>query len=322
LSRLQSLFRTGEIDPESRNRFLLIAGLAAVVVLALAVIAVGYYVDRIAPRGETVFIAGDREFSYAYLEDRINATAAEGRFDIQNPAQSIAITISDIQNEELTRLIAAEDGVTISDEELDLGIRDDVGVQPETSRNAYANALRDRLKLLGLSMGRYEEMIEADLLQEKITNQYAAALPTELEQVELSLLLVDTDAAAATARQRIVDGEDFGEVATEVSQDSSASTGGALGWTPRDLLLDDLAEAVFAVEPDTLSDVIETDRGFYVVRVDGKETRAVDEVMASNLARTYFADRLEAASNQYALENLLTVGQAQRLVGQIEVPGG
>ncbi len=322
MSRLTGLFRTDEIDPESRNRVLLIAGMTVVVVFSLALIAVGYYVDRIKPRGEAVAIAGSREFSYSYIEDRVNARVAEGGFDFQNPAQSIAITISDVQNEELTRLIAAEDGVTISEEELEAGMREDAGVVPEANRNIFASALRDRLQLLGLPLDRYEEMIEAQLLETKVTNNLAAALPKELEQADISLILVDTDAAAAGARQRIVDGEVFQDVAAEVSQDDSASAGGVLGWTPRDLLRADLAEAIFALEPGTLSNVIETERGFYVVRVDGKEVRPVDEVMSANIARAQFVDRLEAASVTYRLENRLTVGQAQRIAGQIDVPGG
>ena len=322
MSRLQNLLRTGEIDPESRNRVLLIGGMVAVVALALALIAFGYYVDRIAPRGDTVITVGDRKFSYAYLEDRIDAAVAEGLFNTSNISFGIAQMVSDIQNEELTRRIAAEDGISITEEEMELGMRADAGTFPEADRNVFAVALRSRLQLLDLSLERYQEIIEAELLEAKITDQYAAGLPEELEQVELNLILVTTDAAAATARQRIVDGEDFGEVAMELSQHSSASAGGALGWTPRDLLVDDLADAAFAVEPDTLSEVIETERGFYILKVDGKEMRAVDEVTASNLARTSFARRLEAASEQYELQNLVTVGQAQRIAGHIQVPGG
>jgi parvulin-like peptidyl-prolyl isomerase len=153
-------------------------------------------------------------------------------------------------------------------------------------------------------------------------SQISTGLPAELEQVELNILVVDTDAAAAAAKQRITDGEDFGEVAKEVSLHSSATNGGAIGWTPKELLSDDLAEPVFALEADSVSDVIETENGFYVVKINGKEMRAVDDGMKSNLARTEFGKRLEAASEEYELQNLVTVEQAQRIANQIQVPGG
>lgn len=322
MSRLQNLFRTDEVDPEARNRVLLITGIVAVVAFSLVLIGYGYYVDRIEPRNDTVFTVGERNFSYAYLEDRIDAAVAEGTFNTSNIQFGIAQMVSDIQNEELTRRIAAEAGITISGEELDTGMRADVGVPPDAGQNIFAAALRDHLQTLGLSLDRYEEKLEASLLEDKLTEQIASEQPAELEQVELNILVVDTNEAATAAKQRITDGEDFGEVAKEVSLHSSASNGGAIGWTPKELLSDDLAEPVFALQPDQVSDVIPTANGFYIVKVGGKETRPVDEGMRSNLARTEFGKRLEAASEEYTLENLVTVEQAQRIANHIQVPGG
>jgi parvulin-like peptidyl-prolyl isomerase len=322
LSRLQDLIRSNEVDPEARNRFLLIAGMVGIVAFALALIAYGYYADRIAPRGDTVFTVGEREFSYAYLEDRVDAAMAEGRFVTSDITFGIAQVVSDLQNEELIRLIAAEDGVTISDEELDLGMREDVGVPADADRNVFANALRDRLQLLGLSLDRYEDYIEPQLLRQKVEAQLASGLPSEAEQVDLSVILVETDAQAAIARQRISDGESFEDVAGEVSTHSSSSDGGVLGWTPRELLVEDLAEAAFAQEPGTVSNVIETEDGFYIVRVAGKEVRTLDEATKTRYATTLFNDRLEAASEQYELQNLVTIEQAQRIANRIQSAGG
>ena len=322
MNRIRDIFRADDIDPESRNRALLVGGLIAVVVFALALIAVGYYVDRIASQDDTVFSVGDRDFSYAYLEDRVKAANAEGTFNTSNVSLGIAETISNIQNEELTRLIAEEQGISLTDEELDEGMKADVGVPSTADRNAFAAALRNRLQFIGLDFDRYREMIGAQVLEEKIQDNLEADLPAEMEQVDLNVILVETDAAAAGARERINGGEDFATVAQEVSQHSSAAEGGDLGWTPRDLLIEELAEPAFQVEVGELSDVIETERGFYVIRVDGRETRELDEEMKQSLVRTYFGDRLEAASEQYEIQNLLTIEQAQRIANQLQVSGG
>ncbi len=322
MNRIRDIFRADDIDPESRNRALLVGGLIAVVVFALALIAVGYYVDRIASQDDTVFSVGERDFSYAYLEDRVKAANAEGTFNTSNVSLGIAETISNIQNEELTRLIAEEQGISLTDEELDEGMKADVGVPSTADRNAFAAALRNRLQFIGLDFDRYREMIGAQVLEEKIQDNLEADLPAEMEQVDLNVILVETDAAAAGARERINGGEDFATVAQEVSQHSSAAEGGDLGWTPRDLLIEELAEPAFQVEVGELSDVIETERGFYVIRVDGRETRELDEEMKQSLVRTYFGDRLEAASEQYEIQNLLTIEQAQRIANQLRVSGG
>jgi parvulin-like peptidyl-prolyl isomerase len=296
--------------------------MVSVVALALGLIAVGYYVDRVAPRGDTVFTVGDRKFSYAYLEDRVDAANAQGTFVLSDVVFGIGQVVADIQNEELIRLIAAEDGVSITQEELEQGMRDDAGVPPDTDRNAFASALRDRLLRIDLSLERYEELIEARVLQQKLEDNIVAGLPAEMEQVDLSLILVDTDAQAAMARQRLMDGEAFEDVASEVSQHSSASDGGVLGWTPKELLVPDIADAVFAVEPGTTSDVIETEDGFYIVMVDGKEVRELEEATRTRLATSMFNERLEEASNQYDLQNLVTVEQAQRIADHLRGSGG
>jgi parvulin-like peptidyl-prolyl isomerase len=147
-------------------------------------------------------------------------------------------------------------------------------------------------------------------------------LPAEEEQVNLSVILAETDAQAAIARQRVTDGEAFEEVATEVSTHSSASAGGVLGWTPHELLVEDLAAAAFAQEPGTVSDVIETEDGFYIVKVDGKEVRELEEATRTRYGQTLFNDRLEAASTEFELQNLVTIEQAQRIAGRIQSPGG
>lgn len=319
MNRITSLFGGNDVDPESRGRFLLIAGMVAIVAFALVLIGVGYYVDRVKPRGDTVFQVGERKFSYAYLEDRVNAANALGSFDTNNVTFSIAQIVADIQNEELTRQIAREDGISLTEEEIDAGLRRSLGVRPEASRNTLATSLRARLQLMELSYDRYYEILEADLLEQKIQGAIEEGLPEAVEQVDLHIILVGTDSEAATARQRIVDGEDFEDVATEVSQHGSAADGGDLGWTPADTLVPEVADVVFALELGTLSEVIESERGFYLARVDGREERELTEDMRLILARTYFGERLQDASERFEIQNNVTVAHAQRIANQLRV---
>ena len=171
MSRIRRLFGTTEIDPEARNRVLLIGGVALVVAVALSLIAFGYYIDRIAPNNDTVFTAGDRKFSYSYLVDRIDAAVADKKFDTSNMAYSLGLIVSDLQNEELTRLIAKEEGLSVTPAELDAAMREDVRVSPGAPQNTFAAGMRSRLTFLGLSLDRYEEMIAAQVLEQKIKAQ-------------------------------------------------------------------------------------------------------------------------------------------------------
>jgi peptidyl-prolyl cis-trans isomerase C len=77
-------------------------------------------------------------------------------------------------------------------------------------------------------------------------------------------------ARATAARERVVAGEDFAAVATEVSEGPNASQGGDLGFFARDSMVPALANAAFALDIGEISDVIETQFGFHVVRLEEK----------------------------------------------------
>ena len=77
-------------------------------------------------------------------------------------------------------------------------------------------------------------------------------------------------ARATAARERVIAGEDFAAVATEVSEGPNASNGGDLGFFARDSMVPALANAAFALDIGEISYVIETQFGFHVVRVEDK----------------------------------------------------
>jgi peptidyl-prolyl cis-trans isomerase C len=63
-------------------------------------------------------------------------------------------------------------------------------------------------------------------------------------------------------------GEDFAAVAREISTDvGTAPNGGDLGWFTREEMVAPFAEAAFALEPGTISEPIETEFGWHVIRV-------------------------------------------------------
>lgn len=81
----------------------------------------------------------------------------------------------------------------------------------------------------------------------------------------------DRDATRAQLedlRDRILAGEDFAALAREHSQDpGSAAQGGDLGVFTADQMVEPFAEAVLALEPGQLSDVVETPFGLHLIRL-------------------------------------------------------
>ncbi len=68
-------------------------------------------------------------------------------------------------------------------------------------------------------------------------------------------------------RQRILDGEDFAELASKYSDDGSARSGGDLGWARRGKYVPEFEAAAFKLEKNEISPVIESEFGFHIIQM-------------------------------------------------------
>lgn len=75
------------------------------------------------------------------------------------------------------------------------------------------------------------------------------------------------------ARNRILEGEDFGEVAKLVSDDpGSANDGGDMGWTNPGTFVPEFEEVANTIEEDSVSEPFETRFGWHILEVTGRRT--------------------------------------------------
>jgi peptidyl-prolyl cis-trans isomerase C len=104
------------------------------------------------------------------------------------------------------------------------------------------------------------------------------------EQVRASHILIqvpkDADAATkATARakaesllKQVKAGKDFAALAKENSQDpGSAAQGGDLGFFAKGQMVGPFNDVAFALKPGTVSDIVETDFGYHIIKVAEKK---------------------------------------------------
>lgn len=123
-----------------------------------------------------------------------------------------------------------------------------------------------------------EQMAEARELAER-----------SLAEVCLSHILVDTEDEALDVLDRLESGEDFAELATEVSTDPAvADNSGDYGCSPASRFVVPFAEAALAAELDVPTDPVETEFGFHVLlvtdRTDADLTQMpTDEELAESL---------------------------------------
>jgi len=313
---LTGIFNTSDIDPERRGTLMLIGGLGILVVFALVLIAYGYYSQNVKPRGETVFSVGDRDYDYAYLEKRVDADIASGEFQVNNIQTSVANTVLKIQNEELVRLTAREKGISITDEELEARMRQELNVPEDAPRERFASALQLELQNSGLSLSQYEEIVTSLALEDKLREQLATSVPAEGEQVDLLILQTATRETAQAALDRINAGEEFQDVAQEVSVHTSKQVGGEFGWAPRGLLPKSIEDVVFALTGR--SQVVQDNLGFFVFEVRDKQTRPIDESLKERVVQSQLNETITATRTAAGVTNSLTIGQVQDLAQHIQ----
>jgi hypothetical protein len=119
-------------------------------------------------------------------------------------------------------------------------------------------------------------------------------------------------AAAERAHQRLRAGEAFEDVARDVSDDErTALRGGYMGWRPAGSLGlgRAVSQAAGDLEVGELSEVIEADDGFAIVRIEGRregdlEFDDVKYELARELATPYYAREAARRDAQAALERL------------------
>jgi len=138
---------------------------------------------------------------------------------------------------------------------------------------------------------------------------------TEEERLARHILITvaaDEDEQAAEQRAtnilaRLAAGEEFGSVAAEVSDDpGSAGEGGSLGWARSGDFVVAFEEALFALAPGEISEVVQSEFGFHIIRLDNirsgsqQSFEEVREALVIELQLRKAEDRYFTAAEQLA----------------------
>jgi len=274
-----------------RQRIILFTGIAIVAVVLVTVL-VGWYSNQYKPMHEIVLRVNGTEFNMDYY---IKTLKSYGRGQSAPYVQSIADQVLEfIQQNELVKQEALELGITISDDEVHEELE---SYDPPLDRD-------------------YKDIVRADMLRSKVGDEYLdEQVPVSAEHRHVMAMLLESRSQANEVRTRIEAGEDFGDLAAELSLDGySKSRKGDLGWQLEDVLSEKSGSAVLeerAFSADTEVGVLsrpihDEDRakgvGYWLIKVvetmeDAEQVRVHGILLGSAEEAEEVKARLEAGED-------------------------
>jgi foldase protein PrsA len=178
--------------------------------------------------------------------------------------------------------------------------------------------LKAQMQELKITESDFMAPINSMLMQDALIERYASGIPedevngyTEAASdtgvtLEISHILVASEEEAMQARERIASGDEFTDVAREISSCRSSKDGGALGSIPADTTQydQDFMAGAKALTVDELSEPVKTQFGWHLIVVTNRSEADLDQVRQL-LATQKLGEAFEALRERSDIKNNL-----------------
>jgi foldase protein PrsA len=209
-------------------------------------------------------------------------------------------------DEKLELKKAAELGITVTDAE--------VNTEIENAKKYFdsEDKFNEYLKGQNMDLEYFKQSVKKDILIKKLTDKltekitvadqelksYYDTHQSEFVSVKASHILLDTKEEAEKMLQRVKAGENFNELAKQNSKDPTAKeNGGELGYFKHGDMVEPFEKAAFALKPGQISEVVQTDFGFHIIKVEDTKLDKFEDVK-EQLKSTILSDKKSSESEK------------------------
>lgn len=231
----------------------------------------------------------------------------------------------------LIRQESARIGLSASEAEVDAYIG-----QIKQQNRLDDDALEAALRQQGLTLEAYRAQIKKEILKnqliskqirqrvnispEEVQRYYDAhqeefAQPAAIKVRHIFVALapgagtLDTDRAMTkvkTIQERLQAGDDYEEVARELSEGPEAEEGGLIGQLRKGQMLPELEEAAFQLKTGEVSDPVQSRAGIHILRVDEREdeSRVDMKDVQEQIKERLYAEAIETRFQQWIEKDL------------------
>jgi peptidyl-prolyl cis-trans isomerase SurA len=261
--------------------------------------------------------------------------------DKKGQKQIEAELLEQMINDNLLLIQAQKDTtIEVTSKEVESAVQEQM--QQVKSQFASEAAFQDQLKAEGLTENelrkKYREQVRKQMYIDRLVSRrlskvsvttkevrdfyknYEDSIPDQPESIKLGHILLEIAPSQSTLdslkkkAEMVLDlakqGEDFASLASKYSDDpATAKNGGDLGFFSKGSMIEKFEKVAFALNPGEISDLVETQFGYHIIRVEEKKENAVrarhililvgpteeDSVRVRNLADSLYHLILEGA---------------------------
>jgi foldase protein PrsA len=263
---------------------------SVVIVIALALVGVAYYQQYVAPfQNVVVTIDGTPTIKMRHFLERAKLAGSSGLSTLQN-----------LTNEEVLKLSDAKYGISVTSQDIDNYLRSqaagsDNATVTDAEFNEWYRQILNEKKVTG---SIYREMVEAIVRDSKYRDYINTTIPSSIEHAHVYAIFTATYDEAVTAKERADGGENFQDLARELSIDESTrESGGELEWIPKGVYIYNndpfswevgKASEVLAVMDSTSDSTTTEPTAYYVMMVSEIQVREISNDFLSEVQnRTY-----------------------------------